>query len=75
MCGSAVAFVIPPIVHMKLLTMHKDDLLGYKTEERKKFAITIDTTIATVGFIVMGWTLYGSIITLIAADSDPEDDC
>lgn len=74
-CGSAVAFVIPPIVHMKLLTMHKDDLLGYKTEERKKFAITIDTTIATVGFIVMGWTLYGSIITLIAADSDPEDDC
>ena len=74
-CGSAVAFVIPSLVHIKLLRMHEDDLLGYKTETRKSAAIAVDLCIAVVGLGVMGWTLYGSIQTLIRGDSDSEDDC
>jgi len=74
-CGSVIAFVIPPVVHAKLLRMHEDDLLGYKNQERKSMAIGIDALIATVGFGIMGWTLYGSIQTLIQGSSDSGDDC
>ncbi|GMH48133.1 hypothetical protein TrRE_jg353 [Triparma retinervis] len=74
-CGSAVAFVIPACVHIKLLRMHKDDLLGYETEARKSVAISLDSLIAIVGMGIMGWTLYGSIQTLIRGDSESEDDC
>ena len=71
-CGGAVGFVIPPLCHAKLLLKVDDEVevLGYQSRMGKTKAIAVDFALATTGVCIMGWTMYGSVLKLMA----PEDD-
>ena len=67
-CASAVGFVIPPIVHAKLL--RDED----KNVKDRKFLIGVDIGVAIMGFIVMGWTAFTSLKQIIADQKEHAGD-
>lgn len=70
-CGSAVGFVLPPLVHASLLKKFgEDELMGYSSQSERLRAIALDYALATVGIGIMGWTLYGSLQVLMNGSED-----
>ncbi|GMI03422.1 hypothetical protein TrVE_jg5906 [Triparma verrucosa] len=74
-CGGAVGFVIPPLCHARLLLICDDDLLGYTSRWEKSKAIALDFFLTSLGACVMVWTMYGSILKLMAPEDGAGDIC
>ena len=75
-CGSAVGFVLPPLIHLSLLQKFgEEELMGYSSQSQRLRAIALDYALATIGVGITGWTLYGSVQVLINGSDDAGNDC
>ena len=78
--GSAVAFVIPPAVHLKLLASgtgkgEEGDYMGYGSERGRRWAMAADGAIIVFGVAVQGWTAYSSIESILHPSDDDNNGC
>lgn len=83
--GAAVGFVIPPAVHLKLLSsgvgkLGEAETMGYGTEARRKAAMAADAALVVLGVGIQVWTAYASVLTIVdrnegAGDDDEQNGC
>ena len=66
--ASLVGFVIPPVVHLKLIA-------GRTELKDRKLLMTVDVFITLIGVGIMCWTAYSSIMDIISPPDGGNDDC